>query len=179
MKDLSLHILDIAENSINAEAKNIEIGINENLNKDLLTLKITDDGIGMDNKMKEKVTDPFVTTRKTRKIGLGIPLLKSSAESANGKLLIDSAKGKGTTITATFQLSHIDRKPLGKISDTILMLVAGNPDINFKFLHQKNGSKFIFDSKKYKDELIASGADSTGILIKLKKYLKEYNNTLK
>jgi anti-sigma regulatory factor (Ser/Thr protein kinase) len=179
MKDLSLHILDIAENSINAGAKRIDILIDENIKKDLLTLKISDNGKGMDKKFKNMVTDPFVTTRNTRKIGLGIPLLKYSAESANGSLSINTVKGKGTTITAKFQRSHIDRKPIGSISETLIMLVAGNPDIDIGFIHKKNGFNFKFSSNLLKKGLSSNNLSQTEFLFKIKNKLNEYNNILK
>ena len=179
MRDLSLHILDIAENSINAGAKNIEIGIDENIKKDLLTVNISDDGIGMDAEMKEKVTDPFVTSRTTRRVGLGLPLLKLAAEIANGKLRIESVKGKGTKITATFQLSHIDRKPIGKVSDTILTLVAGNPEVNIKFRHKRNGYEFDFCSLEFYEKKRSEGLSSTEIIMMVKKHLNEYSSKIK
>jgi len=179
VRDLSLHILDIAENSINAGARNIEIGIDENIKKDLLTINISDDGKGMDADMKEKVTDPFVTSRTTRRVGLGLPLLKLAAEIANGKLMIESVKGKGTKITATFQLSHIDRKPIGKVSDTILTLVAGNPEMDIKFRHKRNGYKFDFCSLEFYEKMRSEGLNSTEILMMVKKHLNEYNSKIK
>jgi anti-sigma regulatory factor (Ser/Thr protein kinase) len=179
VRDLSLHILDIAENSINAGARNIEIEIDENIKKDLLMIKISDDGIGMDAEMKEKVTDPFVTSRTTRKVGLGLPLLKLAAEIANGKLIIESVKAKGTKITATFQLSHIDRKPLGKVSDTILTLVAGNPEVGIKFRHKRNGYEFDFSSLEFIEKVRSEGLNSTEILLMVKRHLNEYSKKIK
>ncbi|MGA2667874.1 MAG: ATP-binding protein [Ignavibacteria bacterium] len=179
MKDLSLHILDIAENSIEAGAKNIGIIIDEDISNDLLTLEINDDGRGMDAEYLEKVTDPFVTTRTTRKVGLGISLLKAAAESANGKLIINSTRGIGTVIKATFQLTHIDRKPVGMISDTILTLVVGNPDINFNFQHLRNGFHFTFNSGEVKEKLFSKGLNSTEILTAIRKILKEYSINIK
>jgi len=149
MKDLSLHILDIAENSINAGAKNIYISIVEDKNKDLLTLEIKDDGRGISGDNLESVTDPFVTTRKTRRVGLGLALLRQASESAGGKLQIKSSPGAGTIIKATFQLSHIDRKPLGNINQTLVTLMAGNPKLNIKFAHRRNDTEFEFDEKKF------------------------------
>jgi anti-sigma regulatory factor (Ser/Thr protein kinase) len=148
MKDLSLHILDIAENSINAGAKNIEITIVENEKRDLLTLEIKDDGRGINSHILQSVTDPFVTTRTTRKVGLGLALLKAASESAGGKLKIKSSPAAGTAIKATFQMSHIDRKPLGDINETLMTLIMGNPNLNIKFVHKKNEAEFKFDEKQ-------------------------------
>lgn len=149
LKDLSLHILDIAENSISAGAKNIDITIVENEKKDLLTLEIKDDGRGINGSILQSVTDPFVTTRRTRKVGLGLALLKAASESAGGKLKIKSSSGSGTAIKATFQISHIDRKPLGNINETLMTLIMGNPNLNIKFVHKKNEAEFKFDEKQF------------------------------
>ena len=133
MEDLSLHILDIVENSIAAGAKNIRIKIIEEKKKDFLAVEIIDDGKGMDDKTLKKVLDPFYTTRNTRKVGLGLPLLAQSAEESGGNIKIESKPGKKTTVKTTFSYSHIDRKPLGDVSETLKVLIAGNPDINFIF----------------------------------------------
>jgi hypothetical protein len=153
VKDLSLHILDIAENSIEAGARNIDIIINEDLKSDLLTLEINDDGKGMDAEYVKKITDPFVTTRTKRRVGFGISLLKDAAESANGKLIINSVKGKGTMVKATFQMSHIDRKPLGNLKETLRILIISNPGINIKYVHKKDNKVCTLDSKLLKDKL--------------------------
>jgi DNA mismatch repair ATPase MutL len=136
MQDLSLHILDIAENSIAAGARNIEISLVEDIEGDVLTLEIEDDGVGMDEEMARKAADPFVTTRRERRVGLGLSLLEQAAEMANGKLEITSKQGKGTRVRATFQYSHIDRKPLGNLQDTLITLICANPEINITFYHK-------------------------------------------
>ena len=150
MEDLSLHILDIVENSIAAGAKKIKIKIIEEKKKDSLTIEITDDGKGMDEKTLKKVLDPFFTTRNTRKIGLGLPLLAQSAEESGGSIKIESEPGKKTTVKATFGYSHIDRKPFGDVGETLKVLIAGNPDINFIFEYQKDGVKNLFDTEGFK-----------------------------
>ena len=150
MEDLSLHILDIVENSIAAGAKKIEIKIIEEKKKDSLTIEITDDGKGMDEKKLKKVLDPFFTTRNTRKIGLGLPLLAQSAEESGGSIKIESEPGKKTTVKATFGYSHIDRKPFGDMGETLKVLIVGNPDINFNFEYQKDGVKNLLDTEGFK-----------------------------
>ncbi len=137
MEDISLHILDIAENSIRANAKNINIMIIEDKKNDLLTLTIEDDGEGMDDKTKEYALNPFFTTKKGKKVGLGLPFLSQSAEEADGAMKIESKPGKGTKITATFKLEHIDRKPLGNLNETIKCLEVTHPEINITFDHVK------------------------------------------
>src|SRR5512142_3272074 len=119
MEDLSLHILDIAENAINAGATAITIDIEENSAEDTLTIEITDNGCGMDADTLKHALDPFYTTRTTRRVGLGLPMLQEAATAANGFVDLRSVPGFGTAVRATFQSSHIDRKPLGDIAETI------------------------------------------------------------
>ncbi len=137
MEDFSLHILDIAENSIRANAKNINILITEDKINDLLTLTIEDDGKGMNTKTKEYALNPFFTTKKGKKVGLGLAFLSHSAEEADGSMKIESEPGKGTRIVATFKLEHIDRRPLGNLNDTIKCLKITHPEINITFNHVK------------------------------------------
>lgn len=153
MRELTLHILDIAANSVSAGAKKISISIDENQPADTLSITITDDGKGMDEEMVTQVTDPFITSRTERKVGLGIPLLKYAAESCNGWFSINSEVNKGTTVSVQFQHSHIDRMPLGNVSDTLLMLELGTPEINWIFSVKKNGEEFFFDDSELKQVL--------------------------
>ncbi len=150
MEDLSLHILDIVENSITACAKKIEIKIIEEKKKDLLTIEIIDDGKGMDEGALKNVLDPFFTTRNTRKVGLGLPLLAQSAEESGGSIKIESKPGQGTKVKATFGYSHIDRKPLGDIYESLKVLIVANPDINFIYEYQKNDVNYHLDTKGIK-----------------------------
>lgn len=152
MEDISLHILDIVENSLTAKAKRIEIRINEEIEKDLLELEIIDDGKGMDEEEVKKALDPFYTTRTTRRVGLGLPLLAQAAQEAGGKVEIDSTKGKGTRIKATFIYSHIDRKPLGDIYQTLKVLILSNPEVDFLFIHKKGEEVYHLDTRKIKDD---------------------------
>ena len=138
MEDISLHILDIAENSIRANARNIKIMITEDEPNNLLTLTIEDDGEGMDDKTLAAAVNPFFTTKMNKKVGLGLAFLSQSAEEAGGKMNVDSAPGEGTKITATFQLEHIDRKPLGNLHGTIKCLKVTHPEVNITFDHIKN-----------------------------------------
>jgi len=172
MEDLSLHILDVAENSIIANAKNVEIIIDEDIKKDLLTIEINDDGAGMDQEMVNKITDPFVTSRTTRRVGLGIPFLKESAEMANGKLVIESQVNVGTKVKATFQYSNIDRKPMGNLKETLISLIIGNPEVDLKFVNKNNGHIFEFDTKKMKEDLLESNMNTLAVLSYIEKNLK-------
>ncbi len=179
MEDLSLHILDIAENSINANAKNIEISLIEEKEKDLLTLVISDDGIGMTKDFAQDVTNPFQTTRMTRKVGLGLAFLEEATKSANGKLTIESTPNIGTKITATFQLSHIDRKPIGNIAETIVMLIAGNPDVDIKYNHCVDELQFIFDTKDIREIYPNIPINLVNVLSFIRKYISENINLKK
>jgi len=153
VRELSLHLLDIAENSIAAGAKNITITIREDTTADRLYLSVQDDGKGMDEEMVRKVTDPFVTTRTTRKVGLGIPLLKAAAEACNGWLKIHSKVGEGTLVEVDFQRSHIDRMPLGDVAGTFLTLLVGNPQIHWVFRYSVDDEIFELDDQQIKQEL--------------------------
>lgn len=133
MEDLSLHILDIVENSINARAKNVKIEIIEDSAENLLTLIVKDNGTGMDEETKKKAINPFFTTKENKKVGLGLSLLAQAVEEAGGELKIESEQGKGTKIIATFKLNHIDRKPMGNLNETMKCLKATHPEINFFF----------------------------------------------
>lgn len=153
MRELALHLLDIAHNSVSAGARNITITIVEDSQVDRLSMSVEDDGVGMDALTVQRVTDPFVTTRTTRNVGLGIPLLKAAAEACNGDLTIQSKPGAGTRIDVFFQRSHIDRMPLGNLAETILTLVVGCPEVHWVFRYQVDGEIFEFDDAPIKEEL--------------------------
>jgi histidinol phosphatase-like PHP family hydrolase len=150
MEDLSLHILDIAQNSLEAGASLIEIEILEDLREDLLTLLIRDNGRGMDPKTLAKATDPFFTTRTTRRVGMGLPLLAAATKATGGTLGIDTKPGLGTTIRATFQHRHLDRAPLGDIETTLMVLLAGQPDKDICFRHSVEDRVFEMDSRDFR-----------------------------
>ena len=137
MEDLSLHILDIVENSVAARADKIEIRTTEDKKKDLLSVEVIDNGFGMDEETTKKALDPFYTTKTVRRFGFGLSLLMEAAKTAGGSFSIESKKGKGTKISATFQLSHIDRQPMGDMGQTMITLILGNPEIDFIYIHKK------------------------------------------
>lgn len=153
MEDLSLHILDIAENCITAEADRIEIKIVEDTRANVLTVEVNDNGRGMSRELLENATDPFYTTRTTRKVGLGIPLLAQSARESNGDISVQSKIGEGTSIKATFQYDHIDRRPLGDIGQTMIILIMSNPDIDFIFEHTVNDREYSLNTADIKKDL--------------------------
>jgi len=153
MEDLSLHVLDIAENSIAAGAKHVEIRVQENHRKDLLSIEITDDGCGMRGDMLQKATDPFFTTRTTRRVGLGLSLFEQAAKAAGGEFKIVSSPGVGTKVTGVFQYSHVDRQPLGDMEQTLLALIVGNPQIELTYLHQNDDSQVSFSTGEIQAQL--------------------------
>jgi signal transduction histidine kinase len=148
MEDLSLHILDVVENSIEANASKIEIKIIEGKNKDLLAVEIKDNGRGMNRETINKVLDPFYTTRTTRRVGMGLSLLAQAAKESNGNFEINSEVGVGTEVKATFQYSHIDRKPIGDMKNTLITLMVSHPEINFVYEHQDEEENYILNSNE-------------------------------
>lgn len=169
MRELSLHLLDIAENSVAANASQIKIEVIEDTKSDLLQMSVEDNGKGMDAEMVASVVDPFVTSRTTRKVGLGIPLLKEAAEACNGFLKITSGVGVGTGLFVQFQRSHIDRMPLGNLGDTFLHLLIANPSIHWLFYYRVDDKVFDFDDAPIKRELEGISLTEPSIL----NYLRE------
>jgi hypothetical protein len=158
MREIALHLLDIAENSAAAESTKVSIEVREDLLNDLLIASVIDDGRGMDAETAQNVQDPFYTTRTTRNVGLGIPLLKLAAEQAEGRFSLQSEPGKGTRVEAEFRHSNIDRMPLGDLSSTFLTVLISHPEIDWTLKYQvtekKNESRdFVFESAELKSEL--------------------------
>jgi anti-sigma regulatory factor (Ser/Thr protein kinase) len=158
MREIALHLLDIAENSAAAASKNVSIQIHEDLLRDRLLACVVDDGRGMDAETARQVQDPFYTTRTTRKVGLGIPLLKLAAEQAEGRFSMQSEPGKGTRVEAEFRHSNIDRMPLGDLASTFLTVLISHPEIDWTFTYhvtEKNGQNrdFVFEGAELKSEL--------------------------
>jgi signal transduction histidine kinase len=132
MEDVSLHVLDIVENALRAGAKNVLVRLAREKDAKRLVLEVTDDGAGMNEETRRKSLDPFFTTQRGKRVGLGLPFLAQTAEEAGGKLEVRSAPGKGTTVLATFELNHIDRKPLGNLEETMRCLRATHPEVRFR-----------------------------------------------
>ena len=162
MQELSMNILDIAENSIKAGAQLISILL-EYIDDEKLILVIDDDGSGMTEEVASKVTDPFYTSRTTRKVGLGIPFIKMAAELTGGNLVINSELGKGTTVKTLFFYNSIDMMPLGNIGETIAVLLSGNPEIEFVYTIKRKDKEFVLDSREVKqllgDDVAVSNAE--------------------
>ncbi len=173
MLELSLHILDIVNNSIKANATKIEIEVNEQIKDNTLTISIKDNGCGMDEEFLQKVTDPFKTTRTTRKVGMGISLFKAAAEATGGSFKITSEKNVGTFVVACFTYDHIDRQPIGDMPQTILTLVSGNESIDFIYRHIKGDKEYILDTRQIKDILGDISFNNPEVSLWLMDYVKE------
>lgn len=173
MRELSLNVLDIVKNSVTANATLIEITVELQRESDKLTIQIKDNGKGMSEEMVSKVTDPFVTTRTTRKVGMGIPLFKYSAESTGGSFAIESKLSVGTTVTANYMLSSIDRMPLGDITETVITLIQGSPEIDFIYAVKEKDKNFTLDTREIKETLQGISIASGEVLDFLRSYISE------
>lgn len=178
MKDLSMHIIDIMQNSIEAGATEIRLLISECTVQDCFSIEITDNGRGMSAEILAKATDPFFTSRKTRQIGLGIPLLKAAAERCEGEMILDSTPGKGTSIRATFRHSHIDRAPLGNIVDTIVNTIMSSPDLNLSFRHRINDREITFDAAELRTQLEDVPLNNQAVINWIKNFLTDSYNEI-
>jgi signal transduction histidine kinase len=177
MKELSLNILDITENSTKAGAQNVRITVTET--EEMLIFSVSDDGCGMMPDFLRSVTDPFTTTRTTRKVGLGIPLLKLAAEQTGGDVSIESKHvslhpdDHGTTTTARFYKKHLDFTPLGDIVSTLTTLIQGHPDVDFLFEHEAPQKSVRLDTKELREVLGDVPLDSFEVICWIKDYLNE------
>lgn len=150
MEEICAHIMDIAANALTAGARHIAITVDVDSAANRLSVAFKDDGKGMDEEMVRKVTDPFFSTKKGKRVGLGIPLLKGTAETCGGTFSLTSKPGEGVDISASFQLDHPDLPPLGKLKDTIMVLVVGNPDVDFSFIVRRDATTFSLYTKEVK-----------------------------
>ena len=183
MKELSLNILDISKNSVKAGATLTEIRLLET--EDILTLKIIDDGCGMKKEMVETVTDPFTTTRTTRPVGMGIPLLKLAAEMTQGSFKIESRHideypdNHGTEVEAVFNKNHIDFTPLGDVAASVTTLIQGSPDSDFLFRHTLPAGEVGVDTRELRAQLGDIPLDTFEVIVWIEDYLKEQYEALK
>ncbi len=171
MQELSMNVLDIAENSVAAGSTLTEITLDIDTKSKRLTLTIADNGKGMSADVLSSVTDPFTTSRTTRKVGMGLPLLKMAAEQTGGELEISSTLGVGTVVTATFMLGHIDLMPVGDMSSTITTLVQCNPDIDFVYTARADEASFTTDTRDLRRVL---GEEVSFSLPQVALWLNEY-----
>jgi len=172
VEDLSLHILDIAENALRADATTIEIILSRDVAADLLTLEIKDDGRGMDRETLTRVRDPFFTT-KGKKTGLGIPFLTQAAEQTGGRVTIESAPEKGTQVMAEFHWGHIDRPALGDVGGTVVTLLAGHPDVRVVY-EERQGERFSrLDTQELKKDLEGVPINEPAVLDAIRETIKK------
>lgn len=173
MRELSLNVMDVAQNSVRAEADLVIITVNESDSDDVLSISIEDNGCGMTEEQVAQVIDPFFTTRTTRKVGLGVPLFKLSAEQTGGSFSIDSKVGEGTVTKASYVKSHVDMTPLGDINSTIGILIRCNPDIDFVFTHSTDKGSFTLDTRELREVLGDVSLDTPDVIEWINEYLKE------
>ncbi|MBI9088165.1 MAG: sensor histidine kinase [Desulfobacterium sp.] len=174
MRELSLHILDLAENGITAGADRITIQVDETFLDTHIKITVTDNGSGMAPDMVAAVSDPFVTTRTTRRVGMGISLFKAAAERCNGNFEIKSKRSKGTTLWATFETDHLDRAPVGNMGETITTLIAGFPDIGIKYDHILFRDSFNLDTAELKQDLDDLALDNPLVLTRIKEIINDF-----
>lgn len=178
MKELSLHLLDIAQNSVTAGAGHIDLALEEDEGRDC-RLVIADDGKGMTPELLASVTDPFTTTRTTRKVGLGLPLLRMMAEQTGGRMDIESQVGVGTTVTALFRASHIDCPPLGDLPSTVSLLIQGAPDVEWTYRHTTPKGSFVLDTRELRAVLGEVPLNEPSVTLWIKEYLQEQEQNIK
>jgi anti-sigma regulatory factor (Ser/Thr protein kinase) len=169
MKNIALHILDLVQNSARAKAGKVVVSITEDPANELYTLTISDNGDGMAEEVAKKATDPFFTSRTTRKVGLGLPLIQQNAERTGGSFVINSIPGKGTRLTASFVFSHPDRLPMGEINDVLVLLAVGLPHLRLVYEHKTPSGSYSFDTEAVR-EIIGHIQDSNQ---EIRKFLKE------
>lgn len=153
MRELSLHILDILENAVEAGATRITLTIREDSARNRMIIRVVDNGRGMAPELVKRVLDPFFTTRNTRHVGLGLPLLACAAERTGGRVRIRSLPGTGTVVSATLQLRHWDRPPLGDLPATLLAVMLAQPPVALRYVHWVDGRRFHCDTEELRAEL--------------------------
>lgn len=173
MTELSLNILDIAENSVKAGATLTEITVEAEQSKNRLVIAVKDNGCGMSEEQVKRVTDPFYTTRTTRKVGLGVPFFKDSAEAAGGSFSISSKVGVGTLLIAEYELDNIDRMPMGDLTATMHTLITMHEDTDFLFTYKVNGNEFVLDTRELREILGDISFKENEISNYIRDYLKE------
>jgi hypothetical protein len=159
-----MHILDIVQNSLAAGSTEVEIRIQERLTEDLLVIEVKDNGRGIPRGMLPRVTDPFITSRKTREVGLGLSLLKEAAERCCGDLEVHSEEGRGTAVVARFRHDHFDRAPLGDMGETISVLIAANPEREFLYEHRVDGEAYLLETRQMRQILGSVGLDDPVVI---------------
>lgn len=173
MRELSLHILDLVQNSISAGATIIEICVNENVIENIMSFSIRDNGKGMSRELLNDVTDPFVTTRTTRKVGMGISLTKAGCEACDGEFHIESTVSVGTFLSASYRYDHIDRQPLGDIAETVSSLILLNPLLDFIYTHIYNNESFCLDTREVRQTIGKVPIETPEVISFIKGFIEE------
>ena len=173
MKEIALYILDIAQNSIAANASALEVELAEKA--ETIVFRIADNGVGMTPELLAQVSDPFTTTRTTRKMGLGLPLLRMAAEQT-----IESVEGTGTTVTARFQASHIDCPPVGDMAGTVALLLQGAPDLELHYTHTIEKARFQLGTEELRAQLGPGiSLAEPDVILWIRDYLEEQESLLR
>lgn len=173
MKDLALHIMDIVQNSVTAGATQIGIAVSHDTGANTLLITVSDNGCGMTEEVLARATDPYYTSRTTRKVGMGIPLLMQSAEQAGGWLKLDSEPGKGTTLTAMFVHDHLDRPALGDMAGVISLLISANEGIRFLYKHSMDDCEYMLDTKEINEALDGMSVADAGVIRFIREMIRE------
>ena len=178
MYELSLNIMDIAQNSIRANARLIIVDIDIDEAAGMLRISIGDDGDGMSEEVKKAVSNPFFTTRTTRKVGLGLPYYEMTARMCGGDFSIESAPGAGTRVSASFGLNHIDRAPLGNMGQTMALLAGANPQTDFVYRLSRGTERFAYDTREIKELLGGVGIGEPEVVIYMQGYINENSESI-
>lgn len=173
MEDLAMQILELLMNSIQAGAKNITLLITDSKKENRIVMQLKDDGKGMSKELLQKVTDPFTTTRTTRKVGMGVSFMKGLCEICNGSFKIESEEGKGTEVTAEVEKDNIDRPPLGDLGSMMMYAIQANEDINYTLSYESDTNKFVFTSAEAKEMLDGVSMLEPEILLWIKEYINQ------
>ncbi|MFY9116632.1 MAG: ATP-binding protein [Bacteroidales bacterium] len=179
MNDLALHLLDIVQNSLSAGASLISIRLEEHVTENLLKMIVEDNGRGMTQEQVQKLSDPFFTSRTTRRVGLGVPLLRQAAEQAGGSLEVESESGKGTRLSVVFQYDHLDRPPLGDIPNAVVLMISANPQVDFEYTYSYNGKTYEIDTFQLKEVLGDTPLSDLHIMGMIEEMIKTNQSDLK
>ena len=179
MREISLHIMDIIENGLDAGASLIELSIVEDRKERLLRITIKDNGRGIPESMLDQITDPFVTTRTTRRVGLGLSLFKEAAKRCDGTFEIKSKRGEGTLVRASFRTDHIDTPPLGDMAGSLTSLIVTHPEVDFVYTHEADGNRFEMDTRQIKKELDDVPIYHTEVMTYIASTIREFLEGLK
>ena len=179
MNDIALHLLDIVQNSLAAGATYIVVSVDENPRDNVLIISVSDNGRGMSPEQLKKLSDPFFTSRTTRRVGLGVPLLKQTAEQSGGSLQVISEPGKGTCLTARFQYDHLDRPPLGDVANALVLMISANPAVDFAYSYTYNGKTYTVNTMEIREILGDTPLSDLYVMEMIEEMIKENQNDLK